>query len=166
MRTVTLETWEYEHAAAVGIARFTRNWGRPDAKHYDPSCMEPERNATIAAAACELAVAKATNRYWHAGVWHHRDHWKYRKMADVGSNIEVRRARTRATGAVRLGDTGKVVFAAMAEPKEYRQVRIVGYVEADPIIETFSQSQDMVYLPFEDFTPFGDEELDLGWLER
>jgi hypothetical protein len=130
--------------------------------------MEPERNATIAAAVCELAVAKATNKYWHAGVWDSRDHWKFRKMADVGSNIEVRRARTSPTAAIRLGDAGKIVAAAMAEPKEYRQVRIVGHVKADPIIETFSESQKEkgLYLPFEEFTPYGDEELDLGWLER
>ena len=37
--TITLEPWEYEHALDVGTRRFTANWGKRDAPHYDKARM-------------------------------------------------------------------------------------------------------------------------------
>ena len=61
--TVELTAWEYEHACDVGIRRYTANWGTFDAAHYSNKALqEDNRTAQVAAAICELAVAKHTNR--------------------------------------------------------------------------------------------------------
>jgi len=151
--TITLKPWEYQHAAAVGIARFTANWGRPNAAHYDPAKMEPDRSAQVAAAACELAVARATNRYWHAGVWHASEHHLYKHLPDVGSNIEVRRCRTSEAVAVRRSDAGKIVFAARTIDEEYRRIEVVGWIAADDVIPTLAPGQNWLYIDFGRLTP-------------
>lgn len=152
-RIVTLQPWEYEHASQVGIARFTRNWVRNDASHYDRERMEDDRTAQFAATACELAVAKATNRYWHAHVWDVRDHDRYKQLADVGANIEVRRCRTRDAVAVRRSDAGKVVFAARTLDDEFRRVEVIGWVEADSVIPGIDAGQTWTYVSFDRLTP-------------
>jgi len=149
-----LQPWEYEHASQVGIGRYTRNWQRGDAVHYDRSKMEDDRTAQFAAAACELAVAKATNRYWHAHVWDHRDHGKYKNLPDVGDNIEVRRCRTRDAVAVRRSDAGRVVFAARTVDDEFRRVELIGYIEADKVIEGMARDEKWTYVPFTSLKPF------------
>ncbi len=144
---VDLEPWEYEHACNVGIRRFTANWSKPDAPHYDPSRMEDNRTAQVAAAICELAVAKHTNRYWHAHVWHHSEHEKYRKMPDVGRNIEVRRVRTAAGPAVRKADLNKqswVLWGARVFEPEFRQVELVGWL---PMAEAWELGTPSAYSP-------------------
>ena len=83
---IDLYPWEYERGFAVGIARFTANWGRPDARHYDRSRMEEDRNAQAAAALCEIAVARHVNEYAHLHVWHYTDRHRYRHLADVGDD--------------------------------------------------------------------------------
>lgn len=131
--TVTLETWEYEHANSVGIRRFTANWEKADAPHYKRNRMEDDRTAQVAAAACELAVAKHTNRYWHAHIWHATEHNKYRDLPDVGRNIEVRRIRTRKEAAVRKHQLGKglVIWVAEAIAPEFREVVLYGWLKYD-----------------------------------
>lgn len=133
LATVELQSWEYEHASNVGIRRFTANWERNDAKHYDRSRMEDDRTAQVAAAACELAVAKYTNQYWHAHIWHHTDHYKYKHMPDVGLNIEVRRIRTGSRAAVRRNDLGmgKVLWIAKAIYPELVGVELWGSIDYD-----------------------------------
>lgn len=128
---VTLEPWEYEHGFSVGIRRFTANWCRPDAKHYHRELMEEDRKAQAAAALCELAVAKYLNQYWHGSIWHVADQHKYRKMPDVGHNIEVRRVRTQGGVTVRPADAGRVVWGARCADAEYRTIELLGCVEAD-----------------------------------
>lgn len=157
---VSLSPWEYEAAFRVGIARFTANWGRKDAPHYKRDAMEEDRKAQAAAAICELAVAKYTNQYWHAHVWHHTEHWKYRNCPDVGDNIEVRRVRTLDGVAIRRSDWGKVVWAARTADAEYRQVEILGFAEADSVITTIAEgsswtrlSIDSLEKPWEQNTP-------------
>lgn len=152
MRRVTIEPWEYEHACNVGIQRFTRNWLRNDAAHYDRSKMEDDRTAQVASALCELAVAKVSNRYWHAHVWDRRDHNIYRNLPDVGSNIEVRRCRTRDAVAVRRTDAGKVIFAARVVGDEFREVDVIGYGKADDLIPMLDAGQDWGYIGFEFLT--------------
>lgn len=113
---IQLESWEYEWACHVAMRRITENWGRGDAAHYKRSRMEDERTASVGACVSELAVAKATNRYWSGHVWRVADHCKYRDMADVGKNIEVRRIRTRKAAAVRRHQVGKGLVLFVAEP--------------------------------------------------
>jgi hypothetical protein len=133
---ITLTPWEYERAFAVGIGRFTANWGVGDAEYYDRSLMEEDRNAQPAAAICELAVAKYTGKYWHAGVWSRGDHSKYKHLADVGDDIEVRRVRTKNAVKVRSKDAGKIVWAARTADPEYRTVEILGFISADEVIKS------------------------------
>lgn len=130
---IQIEPWEYEHASNVGIRRFTANWGKQNAQHYDQSRMEPDRTAQIAACLCELAVAKYLNQYWSGHVWPGSDHQKYKHLADVGTNIEVRRVRTRNAVAVRRHQVGKnlVLWAARACEPEFTSVELCGWIDYD-----------------------------------
>lgn len=131
--TIDLTTWEYEQVNLVGIRRFTANWDKKDAPYYKRERMEDDRTAQVAAAACELAVAKHTNRYWHAHIWHASDHKKYRELPDVGKNIEVRRIRTGTSAAVRKHqlDKGLILWVAQAVEPEFRQVKLYGWIPYD-----------------------------------
>lgn len=141
--TVTLTSWEYENANLVGIRRFTANWGKHDAKYYKRERMEDDRTATVAAAACELAVAKYTDRYWHAHIWHATDHNKFKELPDVGRNIEVRRIRTGTSAAVRKHQLGKglVLWVAKAIEPEFREVQLYGWLPYDEAWEKGSPSK-------------------------
>lgn len=133
MTIVQLEPWEYERALAVGAARYTARWGSKDAPHYaDKKRQEDNRTANAAAAVCELAVAKLTNRYWHGHVWHWTEHHLYKHLPDVGENIEVRRLRTRNEVAIRQHQNDikdLIIFAARAIEPEFRSVEVLGYIE-------------------------------------
>jgi len=133
MTIVKLKPWEYIHANNVGISRFVANWEKRDALYYDKKRMEDDRTAQVAAAICELAVAKVVNRYWHATVWHESEHGRYSKSPDVGKNIEVRRARTGNTVAVREHQLGQglYLFAAKPEAPEFISVDVWGYLPHD-----------------------------------
>lgn len=133
---ITILPWEYERGFAVGVGRFTANWDVEDAEYYDRSRMEEDRNAQAAAAICELAVAKYTGQYWHGGVWCRGDHHKYKHLADVGNDIEVRRVRTGNAVKVRNKDAGKIVWAARCADPEYRTVELLGCIRADDVIES------------------------------
>ena len=130
---ITLETWEYEHACNVGIRRYTANWTKQDAPHYqNKQLQEDNRTAQVASAICELAVAKHTNRYWSGHVWHHTEHNKYRHIPDVGTNIEVRRLRTRETAAVRQHQNKidrLVLWVAKPTMPELREIQLYGWIK-------------------------------------
>jgi len=130
---VDLNPWEYEWASHVGARRYIENWGNPDAAYYKRDRMEDDRTAQVAACVAELAVAKYANRFWSGHVWHRSEHHKYRKTADVGTNIEVRRLRTKETAAVRKKQLGQglVLFVAKPIMPECRQVIIYGYRDYD-----------------------------------
>ena len=130
---VNLEAWEYEWASHVGARRYTANWGKQNAPWYDDRRMEDDRTAQVAAAVCELAVAKTTNRYWHAHIWHATEHHRFKDLPDVGRNIEVRRVRTSKSAAVRRHQCGKglVLFVAYALPPELREVDVLGWIDMD-----------------------------------
>ena len=147
---VELLPWEYDRAFAVGIGRFTANWGTEDAKYYDRSKMQEDRLAQPAAAICELAVAKYTGQYWHGGVWPRSDHGKYKHLADVGDDIEVRRVRTANAVKVRTKDAGKIVWGARIVDDEYRKVEILGFISADEVIASLGGTyQDEKYVEIE-----------------
>jgi hypothetical protein len=135
---VELRPWEYSLAAQVGAGRTAANYRKTDAAHYDRSRMEDDRTAQHAAAASELATARAMNRYWTGcGAWFASSHSEFRDLADVGDNVEVRRIRekTGTTFAVGEKDRGRIVVAAYPEPPEFWTVRILGWIEADEAIE-------------------------------
>lgn len=129
---VSLEPWEYEWAAMVGVRRFTANWKKHDKSYYDRSRMMDDRTAAVASAITELAVAKATNRYWSGSVWNGSDHDKYKSTIDVGRNIEVRMARGE-TVAVRPAQLGKglVLFGGCPIGPEFKQVDVWGWRNYD-----------------------------------
>lgn len=143
---VDLEPWEYAHACDVGIRRFTANWGRGDAEYYNRGRMEDDRTAQVAAAICELAVAKHTNRYWPGHVWHASDHDKYEDAPDVGRNIEVRRIRTGTSAAVRKHQLGRglVLWVAKPIPPEFTQVELYGWMHYD---EAWEKGRPSKYAP-------------------
>jgi hypothetical protein len=148
---ITILPWEYERAFAVGIGRFTANWDVEDADYYDRSRMQEDRLAQPAAAICELAVAKYTCQYWHGGVWCRSDHHKYKYLADVGNDIEVRRVRTGNAVVVRSKDAGKVVWAARCVDPEYRTVELLGCISADDVIESLKGTyQNEKYVEIDD----------------
>lgn len=130
---VILNPWEYEWASHVGARRYIENWSKQNAPHYDPSRMEDDRTAQVAACVAELAVAKYTNQFWSGHVWHASDHWRCKELADVGKNIEVRRLRTKDSAAVRKRQVGKELVLFVAKPilPELREVIIYGWRDYD-----------------------------------
>lgn len=131
---VDIAPWEYERASDVGIKRYTQRWHSQDAAHYkDKSRQEDNRTANVAAAMCELAVAKYLNQYWHGHVWHASEHYRYKLYPDVGKNIEVKRIRIEGGNWVPVRESGNdvdglVVWAAHADPPEFRRVEIYGWI--------------------------------------
>lgn len=130
---IDLETWEYEHASQVGIRRFTERWTSINAPYYNDSRMEDDRTAQVAAAITELAVAKHTNQYWGGHVWPAEKHRLYADVPDVGTNIEVRRVRTRRGAAVRGHQVGRglILWAGQPIEPEFRQVELWGWLDYD-----------------------------------
>ncbi len=130
---IKLNEWEWVHALNVGNMRYTANWHKKDASYYDKKRMEDDRTAQQRACVCELAVAKATNRYWSGSVWKKDDHDRFKqKIADVGHNIEVRCVRT-SEPALREQQLGKglFLFAARTTNDELTEVEILGYLDYD-----------------------------------
>ena len=132
---VDLRPWEYEHAANVGIRRYVERWESVNAAHYDSARMEDERTAQVAAACCELAVARYVNQY-------------------VGHSIEVRRVRTRNAVAVRRHQLGQNLWlwAAKAIEPEFRQVELIGSIPYDKAWDLGAPSgfnEDTRYVSFE-----------------
>lgn len=154
---IKLESWEYEWVNSVGIRRFTANWNKKDAAHYKRERMEDDRTAQVAAAACELAVAKLTNKYWSATVWPADQHEEQKHRADVGTNFEVKRIRTKDAVAVRRSQVGKGLFiwACKVVMPEIKEVEVIGYLDYDAAWQQGTPS---------DFDPEGTRYLPLGKL--
>ena len=152
---ITFEPWEYELGFQVGIRRYTANWDKRDAPHYDRALMEEDRKASVSSALCELAVAKFLNQYWHASIWCASEHRKHRAMPDVGQNVEVRRLRTAPGVAVRRGDAGRVVWATRMDDPEFRSVILLGSIDADHALESGIKvaGKDYVLIPVDELNP-------------
>jgi len=162
MAIIKLETWEYEYASHIGIRRFTANWDKQDAEHYqDEERKEDDRTAQVAAAIGELAVAKLVNQFWHATIWSAQKHNEFKKLPDVGKNIEVRRVRTQDAVCIRKKDTGRglVVFAVRPIEKEFMQVEVFGFIDAD---EGFAKGKTVEY---GNVFPLKDLRTDFSWFE-
>ena len=133
MKTIYLEPFEHNIAVQVGVARYNMRKDSADQSYYDPARMESNFNANIASAVCEMAVAKFTNQYWAGHVWCIEQHRFYSTMADVGTNIEVRRVRDRNNPvAIRERDVreGRIIYAAYVKAPEYEEVEILGWIDA------------------------------------
>lgn len=134
---IHLQPWEYEYASHIGIRRFTANWNKQDAKHYEnKKRQEDNRTAQVASAIGELAVAKALNQYWHATIWAGQDHQEYKLLPDVGKNIEVRRVRTQDAVCIRKKDTDRGLIVVAVKPIEKEFVRLKS-------LDIFGQTKDM-----------------------
>jgi hypothetical protein len=156
---IELESWEYEWVNSVGIRRFTANWNKNDASHYKRERMEDDRTAQVAAAACELAVAKLSNKYWSGTVWPADQHDEQKHRADVGTNFEVRRVRTRDAVAIRKHqlNKGMYIWACKVIMPEIRKVEVLGYLEYDAAWNLAAPSDfdpdSTRYLPLGKLTP-------------
>jgi hypothetical protein len=134
---VTLTEEEWEEAKRIGKERTIQNENSKDKAYYDRSRMVYEDDAVAghAAAAAECAVAKATNRTWHAKVWPAAEHWRHKDEPDVGRNIEVRHVTKSHFGlVVRKKDLGsdKVLFLAYPDPAtDFREVEVIGWMKAE-----------------------------------
>lgn len=153
---INLLPWEYDHASSVGIRRFIANWDVLNAPHYDKSRMEDDRTAQVAAAICELAVARHTGQYWGGHVWHASEHHLYKDIiADVGNCIEVRRVRSRPAVAVRSSQIGRGLhlYAARAIEPEFRSVELLGQLPYDAaweLSEPSNFSESTRYVPLKE----------------
>lgn len=94
--------------------------------------MEDDRTSHVASAIAELAVAKATCKYWSGHV--------ERQHSDVGNNFIVRRVRGGSTVTVRKSEVGKglVLFVAQPEAPEFTRVDIWGWIRYDDAWELAS----------------------------
>jgi hypothetical protein len=95
MAEVRLTPWEREWAEHVANKRTEANLGKSNAAHYDESKLQDDYIADLAGAVCELAVAKRLNKYWDGSYWTEGQHSDFERRADVGTNTEVRRIRSR-----------------------------------------------------------------------
>lgn len=145
---VALDPWEYEQAFSVGIRRFTANWGKRDAAHYEKKFMQADSIAQPAGAIAELAVAKHLGLYWPGTAWPGVDHENNKDRQDVFPSIEVRRVVKRENrGAIRQTDLGRsdILVVAYPIPEEFREVEILGWLKCDEAWEVGSWNQKKTY---------------------
>lgn len=142
---VELEPFELEHAVAVGHRRHAANLAKPDAAHYDKSRMEDNLTASIAGAACEMAVAKAFNLYWPGSAWDSSQHEHYRHDPDIPPNIEVKRTRKPDGPLVvrrRDVEANRIVVSAYADyDSNFSTIHINGWMHAPQAWEIGSPAE-------------------------
>lgn len=130
---IELTHWELQAAYQVGMRREQANLHKADAAHYDANRMEDNLRASLAAAAAEVAVAKATCCYWTMSAWDSSQHDRHREMPDILPNIEVKRIRKPDNPlVVRRREQGmnRIIVSAYAFPDWFRTVQIVGWLHA------------------------------------
>lgn len=131
---VDLEDWEMQWAYSVGLRRNAANKGKADAPHYRKELMEDNDRASVAAACCEIAVARVTCCYWDGAAWDSSQHYSQRERPDVYPDIEVRRVRERDKPLVvrrRDVDNSRIVVCAYAFGPMFRRVEILGWSRAE-----------------------------------
>jgi hypothetical protein len=159
---IQLLPWEFREAASVGAGRTCANWNKPDKQRYaegkEKGLLQDNLTAGIQSCMCEIAVAKHLNQYWASGVWWTSDgSKKYGRLADVGEDIEVRRTRT-DTVKVDRDDAGKIVWGARVADYERGRIEILGWIEADYVINTFLRGtiDSYKHFPIEELKPPGE----------
>lgn len=130
MSRIELTPWEREWAEYVALMRHNANLERGDAAHYDPKRMEDNVTASIASCVGELAAAKRLNKYWSGSFWKVKEHNKWKHLADVGENTEVKRIRKPGNPLpVRWRDVeaGRVNVLVYPHPPDFVVVDVIGY---------------------------------------
>lgn len=128
---VELHPWEIEWAMVVGMRRHHANLSKGNARHYDESRMEDNLTASVKAARCELAVAKAIGAYWSGSYWDTSQHKDYATLPDVEPNIEVRRTRySDGQLPVRSSDVAMLRVMVQAHTDDPGIVTVTGFIYA------------------------------------
>jgi|TARA_B100001094_G_C18157727_1_gene787457 hypothetical protein len=83
MKKIELTWQEFESVAETSLKQVFSSW-KKSSKDYHGFIPKTFFDETIISRGAEMAVAKATNRYWDGA------YDTYKKSADVGKNIEVR----------------------------------------------------------------------------
>lgn len=136
MATIRLNDSDLVICRLVADKRNEMNQGRGDAPAYarNSERMEDNSVAMYASTRCEMAVAKATNRFWHASWWPAETHHTHRYEPDVGMNIEVKRIRQPHNPLLVKEDyvaLDRVIFLAYAHTDDEHNVDVIGYIKAD-----------------------------------
>jgi hypothetical protein len=145
---VSLSMNEVRIAAAVGVERYIRPIEQGQNNRYG---AQNDWTNDINSCIAELAVAKATNQYWHAAPAQYegsdRSQTRSKITNDVGVAMEVRTSRTGKL-IVRSGDKDDRFYIFVTWPKWTKDgcsVSILGGLRAkdakrDEFIETFGKS--------------------------
>jgi hypothetical protein len=136
MTTIKLNDSDLVICRLVADKRNEMNQGRGDAPAYalNSERMEDNSVAMYASTRCELAVAKVTNRFWHASWWPAEHHHIHKHEPDVGHNIEVKRIRSPHNPLLVKEDyvsLDRVIFLAYAHTDVEHHVDVIGYIKAD-----------------------------------
>ena len=130
--TVPMTPAEIQLAHWYGMCRLIANQNSQDKEYYNRSAMVADREAHPAAVLCEMAVAKWLGIYYVPTLWAASAHKDNKHLADVGTNIEVRRVRTPQTGpAIRSTDRGKVlvgVYLPDDVADDWGELEILGWL--------------------------------------
>lgn len=135
MATIELNNSDLVLARLVADKRNEMNEGRGNAPAYarNSDRMEDNSVAMYASTRCELATAKAFNRYWHASWWSAEHHHLHKDEPDVGVNIEVKRARSPHHSLLVKEDYAtldRVIVLAYAHTDPDNLVDVIGYIKA------------------------------------
>ena len=130
--TVPMTPAEIQLAHWYGMSRLMANQGSQDKGYYNRSAMVADREAHPAAVLCEMAVAKWLSIYYVPTLWAASAHKDNKHLADVGTNIEVRRVRNPQTGpAIRSTDRGKVIVGVYLPDDvadDWGELEVLGWV--------------------------------------
>ena len=132
---VMLSQEEVRVCTLLAVERWLAKFDSTDRPNYAAGKavgkLEPELNANIRANIAEWAVAKQYNEGWNVPWYPNELHRKRSKIADVGSNIEVRTVRTQNAIPVWPKDKDKVIVGAKVLDLEYFSlVEVYGYYNA------------------------------------
>lgn len=135
MATIELNDSDLVLARLVADKRNEMNTGRGDAPAYarNSERMEDNTVAMYASTRCELATAKAFNRYWHASWWPAEQHHLHKHEPDVGVNIEVKRIRSPHNPLLVKEDyvtLDRVIVLAYAHTDPENLVDVIGFIPA------------------------------------
>lgn len=135
MATIHLNESDLVLARLVADKRNEMNEGRGDAPAYAKNSERMEDNsvAMYASTRCELATAKAFNRFWHASWWPANQHHLHKHEPDVGKNIEVKRIRAPHNPLLVKEDyvtLDRVIVLAYAHTDPEHLVDVIGYINA------------------------------------
>jgi len=132
---VKLSKDEVRVCTLLAVERWLTKFGSTDRPNYakgkEEGKLEHELTANIRANIAEWAVAKQYNEGWNVPWYPNELHRKRSKIADVGTNIEVRTVRTQNAVPVWSKDKDKVIVGAKVLDLEYFSlVEVYGYYNA------------------------------------